>query len=372
MTTKTIMVVEDEIIIGMDIRNTLKKLGYTVPPVISSGEKALEKLTEIRPDLILMDIMLKGKLDGIETGEEIRNNYHIPVVYLTAHSDISTLQRDKQTEPFVYIVKPFEERELHTTIEIALARYQAETEVRNALQKEKELNELKSRFIAMVSHEFRTPLSIILFSAALLETYSSKWTEDKKLVHLQRIQSAVKKMVSLLEDVLLIGKTEAGKQEFKPSVLNLDNLCYEIVEEMQIINDRQHEILFISSGVTEVEMDEKLLRYILGNLLSNAIKYSPPSSTIKFEVSHQPNEIIFAIEDRGIGIPLEDQKHLFKDFHRAANVGTIPGTGLGLAIVKNYVNLHGGEISFKSEVGIGTTFTVRVPISVTNIQSNSN
>jgi signal transduction histidine kinase len=246
-----------------------------------------------------------------------------------------------------------------------MQRKRVEDEVRTELKKEKELSELKSRFISMASHEFRTPLCTILSSADLLETYGKKWSEDKKTEHLQRIQSAVERMTQLLDDVLLIGKAEAGKLEFQPAPMNLDKFCTDLVEELQQgKSSSQHTITFVKRGhYTTTLMDEKLLRHILSNLISNAIKYSTPGSNIYFEVNCQEEEAIFLIKDSGIGIPKEDQQRLFESFHRAKNVGTIPGTGLGLAIVKKSLDLHSGKITVDSIVGGGTTFIIRLPLN---------
>ncbi len=243
-------------------------------------------------------------------------------------------------------------------------RKQAEEEICKALEKEKELNELKSRFISMTSHEFRTPLTTILGSAELLEHYSHKWTEEKKYNHLQRIQNAVQHMTELLNDVLLIGKAEAGKLEFNPSHLDLAKFCFNLVEELQLSASSQHTFTFVNpSQDLHASMDKKLLRHILSNLLSNAVKYSPAGGTVRFELTSTNTEVIFKIQDQGIGISKEDQQRLFESFHRATNVGEIPGTGLGLAIVKHSVDLHGGKIEVDSEVGAGTTFTVTLPLN---------
>jgi PAS domain S-box-containing protein len=243
-------------------------------------------------------------------------------------------------------------------------RKQAEVEIKNALEKEKQLGELKSRFVTMASHEFRTPLATILSSTELLEHYSHKWSEEKKLNHFQRIQASVKYMTGLLNDVLLIGKAEAGKLEFKPTRLNLAKLCQHITEEVQAVAGTNHIIAFSSVGQSnDVLMDEKLLQHILTNLLTNAVKYSPQGGTVLFNLICDREVAVFSIQDRGIGIPLEDQEKLFESFHRATNVSTIPGTGLGLAIVKKSVDLHGGKITVKSAVGVGTTFTVTLPLS---------
>lgn len=248
-------------------------------------------------------------------------------------------------------------------------------ELRQALAKEKELNELKSRFISMTSHEFRTPLSTILSSAELLEHYRHKWTEEKQLSHIQRIQIAVNHMVHLLNDVLIAGKAEAGKLEASRTRLNLEKFCRELVEEIQLSSHNQHAIAFSCQGeCTDCCLDEKLLRQILSNLLSNALKYSPQNSTVTFKLACQalavdnnysPSEkvIIFQIQDQGIGIPVGERELLFDSFYRATNASHIPGTGLGLTIVKRCVEAHGGQISVNS-TGVGTTFTVTLPMAV--------
>lgn len=242
-------------------------------------------------------------------------------------------------------------------------RKQTQEDIINALHKEKEISELKSHFVSMTSHEFRTPLTTILSSAGILEKYSHKLSEEKKLQHLGRIQATVKDMLQLLNDVLLIGTAEAGKLDFNPTPLNFVQFCCNLVEEIQLSTDT-HTIVFSSEGeCTTAFMDEKLLRHILSNLLSNAIKYSPDGSSVHFELVGKHGEVLFRVQDSGIGIPIVDQAKLFDFFHRASNVGTISGTGLGLAIVKKSVDLHGGKIAVVSEVEVGTTFTVTLPLN---------
>jgi PAS domain S-box-containing protein len=241
---------------------------------------------------------------------------------------------------------------------------QAEEEMRKALAQEKELNELKSRFVSMASHEFRTPLSAILSSADLLEYYVREGAVEKQLEHIQRIQTSCVNMTELLNDILIIGRVEAGKLDFKPSSLDLAELCGNLLEELQLIIDSKHKLTFASQDeYIPACMDEKLLRHILTNLLSNAIKYSPKGGNIQLKLFCQDGAGVFQIQDEGIGIPKEDQPRLFESFHRAKNVGTIPGTGLGLAIVKRSVDLHGGQIAIASEVGVGTTVTVTLPLN---------
>jgi len=366
MLSRKIMVVEDEVIIAMDIIEDLESLGYQVTEVVTSGEKAIQKASELKPDLILMDIILKGQIDGITAAAEIYNHLNIPIVYLTAHTDEKTLLRAKSTKPFGYIIKPFDRRDLQTTIEMAITRYEAERQIDQALKKEQELNLLKSNFISMVSHEFRTPMFTILLSAELLENYRSQWTEEKQLTHILRIQNAIKQMQELLEQVLTIGQAEAGKIDCQRISIDLEKFCHQLTEEMQLMTKKDQNIIFINENLSKnVSIDEKILRHVFTNLLSNAIKYSPGGSTIRFRLRCEEDNsqvAIFQVQDQGIGIPLEDQNHLFGAFYRCSNVGNISGTGLGLAIVKKSVEAHGGEITFESQVNVGTTFNVVIPL----------
>jgi signal transduction histidine kinase len=363
MTPPTIFVVEDESIIALDIKNSLRKSGYQVAGMATSAIEALKKIAEVSPDLVLMDIQLRGEMDGVETAERVRTDFQIPVVYLTAHADEHTLQRAKITQPFGYVLKPFEDKELTTTIEIALSRHQAEKAIHQAFLKEKELSELKSRFVSVVSHEFRNPLSTILFSTELLERYDGQLTSEKRVAYLSRIRNSVNRMNQLLTDVLTIGEVEAGSLQFNPISLDVEQFCTDLIEEFCFRSDSEHTIQFNSTGTYPSLpcLDEKLLRHILSNLISNAIKYSPNGGSIHLTVQYEPEQVVFQIRDQGIGIPESDQPQLFSSFHRANNVSKIPGTGLGLSIVKQCVDLHCGSISVVSEIGVGTTFTVSLP-----------
>ena len=202
-----------------------------------------------------------------------------------------------------------------------------------------------------------------------MEKYSDVWTEERKQKHYRRIENSIKRMTELVDDVLIISKAEAGKIEFNPQPLIIKNFCETLVEEIQLSLDTKHGINFTYSGqVNSVCLDEKLVIHILNNLLTNALKYSPQEKIVRFSCICQQQEVIFEIQDEGIGIPVEDQKRLFESFHRARNVGDIPGTGLGLTIVQKSVNLHNGKISLVSQVGVGTTFQVILPL--TNSEDN--
>lgn len=244
-------------------------------------------------------------------------------------------------------------------------RKKSEAEMREALEQQKALNELRSRFVAMTSHEFRTPLAAILSAEELLRHYGDRLPADERVEVLDSISGGVQRMSRMLDRVLLLGKADAQMLEFKPHSLDLPALCRQLVEEARIQHPegKCEVIAEWGAGVGTGLYDEKLLRHVFGNLLSNAIKYSPNGGKVHFRVRRDGEETVFEVSDQGIGIPAEEIPHLFESFHRASNVGAIQGTGLGLAIVKNAVERHGGRIEVASRLGEGTTFTVRLPAS---------
>jgi PAS domain S-box-containing protein len=244
---------------------------------------------------------------------------------------------------------------------------QAEAEVRKALAREQELNELKSRFVSMASHEFRTPLTAILSSTELLETYRERLGPEQQVELLGMIKTAVKNMTQMLEEVLFIGKSDTGHLRFDPQPLLVDGFCEELLKEIRAGVGKEHQIEFSPSGYAAAALlDSHLLRQVLINLLSNAVKFSPKKSSVRLECSRDADGLLFEVADQGVGIPQEDRGNLFNTFHRARNVNNIQGTGLGLAIVKKCVELHGGTISYTSELGKGTRFQVRIPLGETS------
>ncbi|MGI0484456.1 ATP-binding protein [Pantanalinema rosaneae CENA516] len=242
-------------------------------------------------------------------------------------------------------------------------RKQAEAELLKHLEREKELNELKSRFVAMVSHEFRAPLTSIQTACELLEHY--EWTALEKQERFQQVYDSIQYMAALLDDVIILSSIEADKLQFTPELLDLNGFCQRLVANYTVTARKSQHLVFMPSNQSRNSwIDPKLLRQILSNLLSNAIKYSPQGGTIRLILSYQGSNAIFLVQDEGIGIPLEDQKHLFEAFYRARNVATIEGTGLGMAIVKRCVELHHGEITVESQPGVGTTFIVTLPMNL--------
>jgi PAS domain S-box-containing protein len=244
-------------------------------------------------------------------------------------------------------------------------RKKAEAELLRSLAREKELSALKTNFVSMVSHEFRTPLGIIMSSSEILQTYFEQLPPPERNEHLISIQKNTRRMADLMEEVLLLSRVEAGKLTLDPQALELPSFCRRLVDEVLSATNRRCPIeLTVDSAVDEAFVDERLLRHILTNLLTNAVKYSGEGSAVRFSVARLGTRIRFEVVDTGIGIPEEDQKWLFNAFQRGRNVGTIPGTGLGLVIVKRCVELHRGTISIHSGAGQGTRVEVEVPVAL--------
>ena len=255
------------------------------------------------------------------------------------------------------------ENQERRAVEEALRK--SENELRKSLTKEKELSQLKSRFVTMASHEFRTPLSAVLSSADLIELYTKNNPEDKRMKHVGRIKSAVANLTNILNDFLSLSKLEEDRIQVEFSPLYLPDFCAEIVDELKGLFKPGQEIRHLH-GIPHEEIltDKKVLKNILYNLLSNAIKYSGNNKPIDCDIKILDGLLIIRIVDQGIGIPEEDQQHLFTRFFRAHNAENIQGTGLGLNIVRRYLDLLDGEITFKSQLGKGSTFTVQIPVPV--------
>ncbi|MBB5396830.1 PAS domain-containing sensor histidine kinase [Mucilaginibacter sp. AK015] len=238
-------------------------------------------------------------------------------------------------------------------------------ELTQSLEREKELNDMKSRFVAMASHEFRTPLSAILSSRTLAESYTKAEQEDKRKRHISRIRASVKNLTVILDEFLSLDKVEQGKVEIERETFDLYDFAEDLVEEVNgMLKNGQH-IRFSYNGVRNITQDKKILRNIMLNLLSNAVKYSGEQQTVYLDIDadNDQKKVVIRVRDEGIGIPQEDQKNLFNKFYRAKNATNIQGTGLGLTIVKQYVELLNGDISFISEPNQGTTFTIEFSLN---------
>ncbi len=234
-------------------------------------------------------------------------------------------------------------------------------ELNEAIIKEKELNELKSRFVSMASHEFRTPLTTILSSLSLATRYGEQNEKEKQAKHINRIKSSVTNLTDILNDVLSISKLEEGKVAVTIDEFNVSEIATETIQEIQSIATQP--IIYTHTGKALISSDKKILRHILLNLLSNAIKFSAEEEKIEVCTETTTNDLTLTIKDNGIGMSADDQEHLFERFFRASNAANIQGTGLGLHIVAKYIEMLNGTIACNSELGKGTTFIIHIPLN---------
>ncbi|MFP4007443.1 MAG: ATP-binding protein [Spirulinaceae cyanobacterium] len=320
-------------------------------------------------DLALVDdVNLKQHANAIAQLRQGSKPIFLPFVLLSSRQDLNRALAQLTDVVDEVIQTPIEKAELatrlkcllrsrHYSLDLQEAKHRAE----QALAKEKELNQLKSTFVSIVSHEFRNPLNSISGWSQLLRQYDQKLPPEKKQDLFRNIDRGVNQMIALLDDVLIIGRAGVGKLNFEPSLFDLQVFCVQLSQEIKMGFRDRASIELQYHGEAQVNLDRQLLTHILTNLLSNAVKYSPEDQRVTLTVEQQERQVIFTVRDRGIGIPENAQKHLFDSFYRASNVGSIQGTGLGLAIVKQCVDFHQGQITFHSESGEGTTFTVTLP-----------
>jgi PAS domain S-box-containing protein len=259
--------------------------------------------------------------------------------------------------------------EMIAGIDITDYKY-AELGLNQALEQAKQLSELRARFLSMVCHQFRTPLNIVSFSNSLLKEEVDKHTQKKIQPLLDHIQKATEQLSQMLDDILFFSKAESAKINYEPKPVELVAFCNDLVAQMQM-TIQQIPINFVSKENTVTAcIDKKLLEPILNNLLDNAIKYSPSGMTVDLELCCENEQVIFQIKDRGIGISTQDQQRIFEPFYRGSNIDHIPGTGLGLSILKTLVDLHHGQVSVESQVGVGSTFTVILPLTKSEFTSS--
>lgn len=281
---------------------------------------------------------------------------------------IHDLSREKEAEErlkeYAAHLEELVEERTESLKKMVAALELAKEEVSLSLEKEKELGQLKSRFVSMASHEFRTPLSAVQLSASLIEKYAEPFDNPNIRKHVGKIKNAVVNLSTILNDFLSLEKLEAGKVE--PSITNFDlvKLAEEITEEMQLMAKQNQNIIYQHTGKKSViKLDPNLLKNCIINLVGNAIKYSGENTFIEFNTEMNDKNCVITVKDNGIGIPESDQKNLFEAFFRAHNTGNIPGTGLGLNIVARYAMLMNGKVDFKSSINNGTIFTISFPVS---------
>ena len=328
-------------------------------------------------DLAIIDgIALKRHWQWVAAQKQAEHPVCLPFLLITSRSDVGMATQFIWQSIDDLIIAPIEKIELQARVEILLRSRQlsltlklSHDQLDRTLQTAQELNDMKTSLLYMIAHDVRNPLNFIIGTTQLLTKYKLKLTDEKTQELLDKTEAAAKGIDQLLDDVLLLGRVESGQAGFCLVPLDLAKFCNELVGEFQSSlklkppSDPVTLIFVNHSQSAMVSLEVSLLRRILSNLLSNAIKYSPPNTEVIFELKVTETEAIFSVQDTGIGIPVADQGRLFDSFYRAKNVGRIPGTGLGLSIVKKCVDLHGGEITLISEEGVGSTFTVTLPIA---------
>ncbi|QSV53810.1 MAG: hybrid sensor histidine kinase/response regulator [Dolichospermum sp. UKL201] len=343
-------------------------------------QDGINQLNSEKYDVILLDLTLPDSQGLASIPQLLKQNPSNPIIVLTNTNDeelaIEAVRQGAQD----YLVKRHVNPDtLVRSVRYAIERKQfleqlnqinqtLETQVEEKtaeLLKSQEINQLKSEFVSILSHDIRNPLNTILLAAGLLQRHNQGQKNDGEINHLQLIRSAIKNVSNLLDEASLIGKSDSGKLFYEPHILDLEKLCYELVQQSQLFaQEKPLNLIFTSSeNCFEFLGDETLLKHIVSNLLNNAIKYSPPDSTVLFELIKQEKTVILRFKDQGIGMTETDQKQLFQPFYRGENVGIIPGSGLGLTIVQQCVIAHRGEIIVNSQVGVGSTFTVTLPIT---------
>jgi len=375
--------------------NVLQDLSktQTIESALVENQMRLKSIIETAVDGIIT-IDDKGKIDSINpaaaqlfgyeaqevVGQNVRilmpephhsqhnqylDNYHRTGVkkIIGIGREVWGLKKDGQTFPFKLSISEaiISNKKIYTGIIHDLSAEKLAEETQHTLQKEKELGDLKSRFVSLASHEFRTPLSAILSSVSLIDRYQDNSQIEKRSKHIKRIKTSVKTLTNILNDFLSLSKLEENKIQNNPTAFELVSFCQNILEDVDSLAKKGQRIHYIHSGISQVYLDRQLLTNVLNNLLSNAFKYSAENQAVFLRTDASEKWITIEVKDQGMGIPLEEQNQLFDRFFRAKNALNISGTGLGLNIVKKYVDLMQGKINFSSVLNEGTTFRIQLP-----------
>jgi signal transduction histidine kinase len=371
-----ILIVEDESIVAFDLKRMLLNLNYDVLDIVSSGEKAIKQAAADKPDLIIMDVMLNGPITGVEAAARIKGIMNVPIIYLTAYADTETLKSAKVTEPYGYILKPFEEKVLLSTIEMAIYKNKMEEKLiasekkYRLLAKELEdLNEKKDQFYRIISFNLRDPLdSVIGFSEILKNEYKELSPEDIEL-YISSLHFSSKQIYSLLNNLIQFSRIQIKDIDFNPQNIYLHKIVEENISLLKSIMDKK--LLKIVNYVNKevlVYADQNMLNSIFLNILTNAIKYSDTNGIIEVSANRDDGFIKICVEDKGIGMDDESLGKLFVLDVKKITQGTSNemGTGLGLLLTKEFVEKNEGKIEVKSEINKGTSIIFTLPVAKTN------
>lgn len=339
--------------------------------IAQDGNSCLSIANSEKVDLILLDIVLPD-INGFDICAKLKSQEKtkdIPVIFMTGLADSLDKVKGFELGAVDYITKPFDTQEVlarintHLTIQKLKNELQHKNiELQKFLDREKETNRLKGKLLSLASHDLRTPLTTINLSSNLLR--NPNIPIEKKSTYLDKIEKSVKQTIKFLDDIVFYSRIEQGKIEFNPKVLSIDDFCKSIIGNFHFVLDQKHQVELINEcNIPSIYADPILLEHILENLIHNSVKYSPKGGTIRITINCKDHYISLSVEDNGIGIPQESIPLLFQDFYRADNAKSIKGTGLGLALVKQFVDMHNGWIDVKSNLNIGTKFTLHFPLS---------
>ncbi len=397
---KKILIVEDEALIAQGIEEELINFGYEITSKVSYGEKVQAEVEKYRPDLVLMDIKLKGKMNGIEAAHQIQSSSSIPVVFLTAYDDRQMLEQAKQTTPYGFLAKPFRPQELNAAIELSFVRSQIEKDLKTkqenanqsvetltdeslalnskltecqkslilAQDKAEVADKAKREFLSRMSHEFRTPLNSILGFSQILQSETNDPLTDSQKKDLKHVIDSGNRILRLVNDVLDLGKIEKDKLPIKLEEISLNQIVEEsFIQIKQSAKDKNLSIIdkMPSNEEIWVLVDQKHLKNVLLNLLTNAIKYNRHNGYIELSMEFEGStKVRLKIRDTGIGIPKDKQNQIFKPFNAINPQASFEeGIGLGLSISKCLMELMSGNIYFESHVDHGSSFFIELPIA---------
>jgi len=411
MTNKRILIVEDEVVVGMEIQSTLERLGYSVIAIVNTGEKAITLATEEKPDIILMDIRLKGKIDGIEAASQIRSDWEIPIIFLTAYAEEDKTERAKLALPFGYLLKPIQDRDLKVTIEMAAyasevnaernqaqealkkaheeleqkvrertielqheidERIQIEESLQIAKKEAESANLAKTVFLANISHELRNPMhQIISYSKYGVEKYYNI-SDEKRLHYFRQIRKSSDRLMILLNNLLDLTKLESGRMDYEIEENDLTEIIAEAISEYKpSLEEKKLTVEFENHTPADpISCDNYKIGQVVRNLLSNTIKFSTENQKIRISMVNstldkdgQPIPAVkISVLDKGIGIPENELNSVFEKFSQSSRTKTgAGGTGLGLTICKEIVKAHGGEIWAENNPKGGAIFSFILP-----------
>lgn len=356
MKAHKILIVEDESIAAMALEETLKELGYQVSGVASDSAETFLSIRKEQPDLVLMDINLREKEEGISAGEAVMKEFDIPVVFLTAYADKKTIAKAREVFPYGYMVKPFVEAELLAVIETAIHKHRAD-------RKEREVHLLKTKFYSVIAHDLRSPLAALAFTTRLLKRKADDLSKDQIKDFIEEIHDTVENINLFTENLLEWSKSQSGRTALYPEEIPVSELLEEVIYLLKgKALDKQIRLLNLVNK-ERVVADKNMFRSVFMNLLQNGLKFSHPGGSVKVSAREEYNQVLFEIQDEGIGMD-EKQCSLLFDFKSGRHTpGTQEekGTGLGLLLCKEFVEANGGAISVSSEEGKGTRVIFSLP-----------